>query len=162
MITCTFEDNGEAQLRHVTVNAIVMKDSMVLLAKRGTYNGGKPLLESGKWSLIGGFLSRDETLEEGLRREVREESGWEIDNLRLFHIKDSPGRRGEDRQNVGFVYVVDAVIQRGESDEEVQEMSWYAFDQLPPADQIAFDHGDDLALYQKYLKTEFPLPVIGK
>ena len=55
MITCYFENNNKAFLRHVTVNAIVIKDNQVLLGKRGTFNG-KPILESGKWGLLGGFL----------------------------------------------------------------------------------------------------------
>ena len=75
MITCTFEDDVIAKLRPVTVNAIVIKDNKILLGKRGTYNGGKPLLEAGKWALLGGFLSRDETIEQALRREIKEESG---------------------------------------------------------------------------------------
>ena len=55
MITCTFENKNKASLRHVTVNAIVVKDNQVLLGKRGTVNG-KPVLESGKWGLLGGFF----------------------------------------------------------------------------------------------------------
>lgn len=162
MITCTFEDDGTGALRHTTVDAIMIKDGKVLLAKRGTYNGGKPLLEMGKWSLIGGYLSRDETIEQGLKREVREESGWEVENLQLFHIKDNPDRKGSDRQNVEFVFIVEAKNKVGESDEEVKELKWFDLDNLPPDDQIAFDHGGDLKLYIKCLKENFPLPFIGK
>ena len=53
MITCTFENNNKASLRHVTVNAIVIKNNQVLFGKRGTVNG-KTILESGKWGLLGG------------------------------------------------------------------------------------------------------------
>ena len=74
MITCQFEKGHKANLRHVCVNALVLKDNQVLLGKRGTVKGEK-ILEFGKWGLIGGFLDRDETLEEGLKREVLEESG---------------------------------------------------------------------------------------
>ena len=55
MIICSFENGNKTSLRHVTVNAIVIKDNQVLLGKRGTFNG-KPILESGKWGLLGGFL----------------------------------------------------------------------------------------------------------
>lgn len=34
MITCIFENNNKASLRHVTVNAIVVKDNQVLLGKK--------------------------------------------------------------------------------------------------------------------------------
>lgn len=51
MINCFFENNNKTSLRHVTVNAIVIKNDQVLLGKRGTLNG-KPILESGKWGLL--------------------------------------------------------------------------------------------------------------
>lgn len=77
MITCTFENNNKTSLRHIAVNAIVVKNNQTLLGKRGTFNG-KPILESGKWGLLGGFFNRDENLIQAVKREVMEESGWEI------------------------------------------------------------------------------------
>jgi hypothetical protein len=87
MITCEFEDGGKGKLRHVTVNALVIKDDKILLGKRGTLANGKPLDEAGKWSLLGGFMGRDENLEEGLRREIMEPKKprnpkiWSVDIL---------------------------------------------------------------------------------
>ena len=162
MIICTFEDKGTAKLRHVTVNALVLKESKVLLAKRGTYNNGKPLEEAGKWSLLGGFMSRDETIEQALRREVKEESGWEITNLRLLHIKDNPDRCAEDRQNVEFVYLVDAAAKVSGSDEEVRELKWFSLAEIPSQEEMAFDHRDDLLIYNIFLKGGLFLPVMVK
>jgi len=122
MINCQFEDGGKANLRHVTTSAIVLKGNKVLLGKRGTYHNGRPLLEAGKWALLGGFFNRDEYLEEALKREVMEESGWKIDNLRLLRINDNPSRPAEDRQNVDIIFIADAIEQLGDSDEEVQEL----------------------------------------
>jgi 8-oxo-dGTP diphosphatase len=162
MITCTFEDGGTGKLRHVTINAIVTQGNKILLGKRGTYMHGKPLLEAGKWAMLGGFLGRDESLEQALKREVQEESGWIIDNLKLFHVKDNPDRPAEDRQNIEFVFVANAVEKVSESDEEVTNLEWFSVDELPAKEMIAFDHGDDLELYKKYVKKTFSLPVIGK
>lgn len=114
MITCTFENNNKALLRHVTVNAIIIKDRQVLLGKRGSFNG-KPISESGKWGLLGGFFDRDENLTQ-------------------------------------------AVKQIKTSDEEVTELQWFDLDKLP---EIAFDHGDSIELYKKYLKEKFILPILG-
>lgn len=161
MITCQFENGNTASLRHVTVNAIVVKDEKILLAKRGTYKG-KSLLESGKWALIGGFMDRDENLEQALKREVMEEAGWIIDNLKLFHIKDYPDRPAEDRQNVEFVFIVEAIERKTSHDEEVSRLQWYEINTLPTKETIAFDHGDDLDLYKKYLEKNFSTPIIGK
>ena len=104
MITCFFENNNKAFLRHVTVNAIVVKDTQILLGKRGTLKG-KPILESGKWGLLGGFLGRDESLIDAVKREVMEESGWEIENMILLRINDCPNRPKEDRQNVDIIFI---------------------------------------------------------
>jgi len=65
MITCHFENNNLANLRHVTVNCLVIRDKSILLARRS-----HELLEGGKWGLLGGFLEQDETCIDGARREV--------------------------------------------------------------------------------------------
>ena len=157
MITCTFENNNKALLRHVTINAIVVKDNQILLGKRGSLNG-KPILESGKWGLLGGFFDRDENLTQAVKREVMEESGWEINGLKLFRINDNPNRPKEDRQNVDVIFIANAVKQTGTSDEEVFHLQWFDLDKIP---EMAFDHGDSLELYKKYLKKNFLLPVLG-
>lgn len=163
MITCRFEDGGETtNLRHITCNAIVLKDNKVLLGKRGTYNNGKPLLEAGKWALLGGFFSRDETLKEAIKREVEEESGWKVENLKLFRINDNPNRPAEDRQNVDIIFLADAIEKTGKSDEEVTNLEWFGLDNLPANDMIAFDHWEHLKLYKDYLKEKFNLPLIGR
>ncbi len=161
MIKCEFEDGGKASLRHVTVDTIVVREGQVLLGLRGTFKGRK-ILESGKYSLLGGFFNRDEDLVTAAKREVLEESGWEIESLKLLQIKDNPDRPHEDRQNVSFVFVAEAKILVGRSDEEVTHLQWFDLDDLPSQDQIAFDHGESLELYRKYLKEPFDLPVLGK
>lgn len=161
MINCTFENGNEANLRHVTVNAIVLKDGKVLLGKRGTLDG-KKILESGKWGLLGGFFDRDEFLEDAIKREVMEESGWEINNLQLLRINDNPDKPADDRQNVDIIFIAEADKQTGTSDEEVEELKWYNLDNLPPEDQIAFDHSEHLDLYREYQIKNFSLPVMGK
>ncbi len=160
MITCFFEDGGKSSLRHVTISVMVIKDGKVLLGKRGTFQG-KPILEFGKWALLGGFFNRDEDLIKAAKREVLEESGWEITNLKLFRINDNPNRPKEDRQNMDMIFIAEALQQTGTSDEEVTELVWFDLDKLPPPELIAFDHGESIGLYKKYLKENFALPVLG-
>lgn len=160
MITCTFENGKNALLRHITVNAIVVKDNRVLLGKRGTVDG-KPILESGKWGLLGGFLGRDENIIQAVKREVMEESGWEIENLQLFRVNDKPDRPNEDRQNVDVIFSAAAVKKIKSSDEEVRELKWFDLENLPPKNSIAFDHGENLELYINYLKNKLTLPLLG-
>jgi len=53
-----------------------------MLAKRGL----SKRLDPGKWETPGGFLERDEEPLEGLRREMREELGCEIEVKRLAAV----------------------------------------------------------------------------
>jgi 8-oxo-dGTP diphosphatase len=62
------------------VGALIFRRGRVLLVERGR----EPL--KGYWSLPGGVLETGETLEAGLRREVREETGLEVKVSRLFEV----------------------------------------------------------------------------
>ncbi len=155
MISCTFENNSNALLRHVVVDSLVLKNGKILMVKRALR-----LLEGGKWGLAGGYAERDETLVQAAQREILEETGWQVQNLTLLSIVDKPNRSGEDRQNISFVYFCEAVEKTDEPDDESDEQKWYLLDALPPKEQIAFDHADHIALYKRYLKEQFPLPFL--
>jgi len=155
MITCQFEDGGKAHLRHVVVHAIVEKDGCLLLEKRAS-----PLLEAGKWSLPGGFVDRDETLEQAILRELLEETGWKGKIISLFRINSNPDRPKEDRQNIAIEFLVEPVIHTGENDTESTKVEWIPIDKLLPFDEFAFDHGETIRLYLDYKEKKFPLPLV--
>ncbi len=156
MISCALENDNEAHLRHVTVGCLVIKDHQILLAKRA-----EGLLEAGKWCLLGGYMEHGETTEQAVVRETLEESGWTIEGLRLFRINDNPNRPHEDRANVDFLYIADAVTDNGTHDWESAELRWFPLDALPPEEMVAFDHIDTIKLYKAYLRQPFVLPKIG-
>lgn len=160
MITCFFENQNKAFLRHITINAIITKNNKILLAKRGKFNK-KPIIEYGKWGLIGGFLGRDENLIQGIKREVMEESGWEINNIKIFRINDNPNRPKEDRQNVDIIFIASPVKKIKKSDEEVSCLKWFDLNKLPEKEDFAFDHLDSIELYKKYLSKKFNIPILG-
>jgi ADP-ribose pyrophosphatase YjhB (NUDIX family) len=73
------------------VGAIILDGSRVLLVERGK----EPL--KGWWSLPGGVLETGERLEDGIRREVREETGLVVQPLAVVEIferilRDAAGR----------------------------------------------------------------------
>lgn len=159
MINCTFEDGGKASLRHVTVGAIVLnrERNKILLGKRALH-----LLNGGKYNLIGGYLDRNETTSQVVLREVLEETGYNAKIISLFRINDSPNRPREDRQNVDFAFIVEALDKVGEMDSESTEVKWFNLDSLPAPDEFAFDHYETVQLYKDYIKTNRSLPIIGK
>jgi ADP-ribose pyrophosphatase YjhB (NUDIX family) len=81
----------------VGVGAVVVQNDRVLLVRRGT----EPL--RGHWSLPGGVLELGESLADGLIREVREETGLEVEPVELVELLDRIHREGE---RVRFHYVI--------------------------------------------------------
>jgi len=89
------------QPRRVTVTAIIEDEGRVLFDRRA---------DAPFWGLIGGHLEDDESLIEGLRREVREETGLEVRRISLFGTFSDPSRRV--RYADGRVYPVLSVVYR--------------------------------------------------
>lgn len=144
MINCTFENGNKASLRHVVVDAICLKDNKILLVKRGPKYSNP-----GKYALPGGFLDRDETTEEATLRELKEETGYTGKIIKLVKVLDDPNRKNEDRQNVSFIYQIEVGEKVGESDDEIKSVHWFNLDNLPKADDFAFDHFEILESYLK-------------
>jgi 8-oxo-dGTP diphosphatase len=155
MIRCAFEDGTPAHLRHVVLHAVVEKEGALLLVRRA-----ERLIEGGKWGLPGGFLDRDESLAQGTLRELREETGWEGEVVALLRVNSRPGRPGENRQNVAFDFLVRALRQVGEPDDESSAIAWFPIGDLPPLDVLAFDHGETVAWYLRHRGHALPPPVV--
>lgn len=66
----------------IGVGAIILHENQVLLIQRGQ----EPL--KGEWSLPGGALELGETLEQGIGREVLEETGLEVEPLQIVEVFD--------------------------------------------------------------------------
>ena len=66
----------------VGVGGVVVDDGRALLIRRGS----EPL--RGQWSIPGGMLELGETLQAGVARELREETGLEVRVLDLIEVFD--------------------------------------------------------------------------
>ncbi len=81
----------------VGVGAVVVDEGRVLLVRRGS----EPL--KGHWTLPGGMLEVGETLAAGVAREVREETGLEVEPVELVELLDRIHREGG---RVRYHYVI--------------------------------------------------------
>jgi ADP-ribose pyrophosphatase YjhB (NUDIX family) len=74
------DDRRYPQRPIIGVGAILLQRDRILMAQRGK----EPL--KGSWSLPGGALETGESLADGVRREVREETGLDIRPLGVLEI----------------------------------------------------------------------------
>ncbi len=81
----------------VGVGAVIVYQDRVLLVRRAN----EPLM--GQWTLPGGMLELGETLAQGVAREVREETGLEVEAVELVEVLD---RIHREAGRVRFHYVI--------------------------------------------------------
>lgn len=116
------------------VSAIVVdSDGRVLLARRRS----DP--DAGLWDTPGGFLEEGEEPQEGLRRELREETGLDVQpGSFLGAYVDSYGDGPEAGSVLNLVW--DATVVSGEmhADDDVSELRWFPIDDLPSEEEYAF------------------------
>jgi ADP-ribose pyrophosphatase YjhB (NUDIX family) len=117
-----------------TVSALLLDDDgRVLLARRA----GEP--GAGLWDLLGGFMDEGELPLETLGRELREETGVEIEPLSFFGA-------WPDRYGDGGVWTLNlywtARIEAGEPEpaDDVAEVAWFRPEELPPWEEFAFEN----------------------
>ncbi len=78
------------------------------------------------WGLPGGFLERGEQLEEGIRREVIEETGLELRGPRLSHVNVVGA-------HVEAIFVAEADGEPTINCREIKGFGWFNQDDLPEA-----------------------------
>ncbi|MCK5081101.1 MAG: NUDIX domain-containing protein [Candidatus Moranbacteria bacterium] len=93
----------EVEKLFVAIKAFIVKDGKVLILREdeGSDTGTNP----GKYDFPGGKLELGETPEECLIREVREETGLEVEIGKPFYVDQwQPVVQGEQWQIVGIYY----------------------------------------------------------
>lgn len=105
------------------MGAVVIRDNAVLLVERAR----EP--HKGYWSLPGGVVETGETLVEAVRREVREETGLQVEPLAVVEIFERILRDAQGRAEYHFV-LIDYVCTVAGGDlapaDDVRQACWFA------------------------------------
>lgn len=123
---------GQVQWRNAkpTAGALVLRNGKVLLVRRSI----EPFL--GYWDIPGGFCEADEHPTATAVREIREETGFEIELTGLLGLwlDEYAGIR-----TLNIYYLARPVSQKMSTDGEADGAAWFAPDALP--ERIAFANG---------------------
>lgn len=90
------------------------------------------LLRPLPWGLPGGFIDGGEQPSDAIRRELQEEVGLEIEDLRLLQLR-TVGR------HIEIMFAATSQEEPRISSSEIEEAGWYTLEELPdrlPADQF--------------------------
>jgi 8-oxo-dGTP diphosphatase len=152
-MTATYEYPRPA----LTVDAVVFglddEDLKVLLIRRDL----EPF--RGKWALPGGFVRVEESLEDAVRRELREETGIDqvfLEQLYTFGAVDRDPR--ERVVTVAYYALVKLSDHRIKAATDARDAAWFA---VSEAQGLAFDHDHILAVALERLKGKVRYQPIG-
>lgn len=121
--------------RAVSIDAVIIKDGKVLLIQRGV----EP--NKGFWGTPGGHVDWDESVEDAVRREVKEETNLDVTSMKLVGVYSDPKRHPKQVINlVHLVHVADGALQHGDDTTDAQ---WFDLNHLP--EQMALDHRQNIS-----------------
>ena len=131
----------------VAVDCIVFgfdgQDMKLLVVKRAM----EP--EKNKWSLMGGFLQRQETADEAANRVLKQLTGLEGVYLEQLHAFSDPYRDPEERTlSIAYFALIDINQYEAQLSPEYQA-EWFLLNKKP---RLIFDHDDMIRMAQRQLR----------
>ena len=111
----------------VGVGVMVMKAGKVLFGRRSSQaSHGEQL-----WSFPGGLLEQGESFEQGARREIMEEAGIEVDNIRFVVAMNQREFLPKHFVGLGFIADWKSGEPRPEAGDKMTDWTWFELDKLP-------------------------------
>ncbi len=148
---------GHKKCLSVGLSSIVLNEkNEILLEKRS---------DNQKYCLPGGSIDLNETVIEGTKREVKEETGIDIENIKLFAIRsgekcDFYYPNGDITQYVDLIFISnakkDSKIIPQES--ETEKVFFISFDEIKKMKEEDFLKGSYFAI-SKFIKGDFEVTI---
>ncbi len=117
---------GHAPIMAVAAMGILYNEEKGLLLEKRT--------DTGEWCTPGGAIELGESLEDALKREIKEETNLDISNPRLFDIKANVHMVYPNNDEVYYtdvVYEINEFFGELKSDGESTELKFFDLDNLP-------------------------------
>lgn len=128
-------------------NAVIVENAAgdILLVKR-KYNPKK-----GYWDVPGGFINTKETVEESIHREIHEELGCEVHDLKYFaSFADRYMYNNIHYFTLGIIFTGTVANQELKANDDVEEIKYFKKNEIP-YETIAFE--SVASALKQYTKT---------
>lgn len=102
----------------VSVAAVVLNEKKEVLLLDHVFRS------SASWGLPGGFIEHGESPEEGLRREVDEETGLELEDLKILRVRTI-------KRHIEILFRATAKGEPEAKSREIKAAGWFKPDELP-------------------------------
>ena len=76
------------------------------------------------WGIPGGFLNHGEQPENAARREIREEAGIELENLRMLRVRTL-------NRHIEFLFRAESNQEAEVKSREIRSLGWFTVDKMP-------------------------------
>ncbi len=113
----------------------------------------------GKWAIPGGFVLNDESLEDAVERELKEETGIEINYLEQLYTFGNPKRDPRSRVvSVAYFGLIKPSSFNIYASTDADEVKWFKITELP---KLSFDHEEIFKLAITRLQEKITYEPIG-
>lgn len=103
------------------------------------------------FALPGGFMEQGESLVDAAVREAKEETGLDVHVNDQFWAYSKPGR--DPRGSVVSVVFLAFAIGEPKAGDDAKTAKWFKLGELPPRDQIVFDHAQIVFDYVRWIQN---------
>ena len=143
-------------MKNIIVGVCIKKEGKILMVQEARKKVYK------MWNFPMGHLDAEETIFEGAKREVKEETGYEVELTSIISIQNYP-----NKENIKITFnanIIDGDISYDKNENEVLDVKWISIEELEnmtSKELRAYNSSRDIIKDAKENK-EYPLEIIKK